>query len=136
MFAIGDFEYNYIWHSAQNASNYTALTFGVMFSELAVNFKSFQSGSERYKARLYVGHDGSMIRLASGLGLGKISTLKWPALGSEMVMEVWKANGQNFVRVMHEGTPVETLSWVPLTDFISLLESQVPPDLYNTCMDV
>ncbi|KZT19843.1 phosphoglycerate mutase-like protein [Neolentinus lepideus HHB14362 ss-1] len=136
VFAIGDFEYNYIWHSAQNASNYTALTFGVMFSELAVNFKSFQAGSERYKARLYVGHDGSMIRLASGLGLGKIATLRWPALGSEMAMEVWKANGKNFVRVMHEGTPVQTLSWVPLTDFISLLESQVPPDLYNTCMDV
>lgn len=38
-----------------------------------------------------MGHDGSMIRLAAGLGLGKASNggvLKWPAMGSEIVMEV------------------------------------------------
>lgn len=59
-----------------------------MFQELAMNFQLFQSGGETFKMRFYVGHDGSMIRLASGLGLGKISSLRWPALGSEIVMEV------------------------------------------------
>jgi hypothetical protein len=39
---------------------------GVMFYELAQNFKSFQAGDDPYKLRFYVGHDGSMIRLASG----------------------------------------------------------------------
>jgi hypothetical protein len=81
---------------------------GVMFYELAHNLKSFQSGSEQYKLRFYVGHDGSMIRLASGnvaysirpsfrthmlvcwtgLGLGKDGPLRWPAMGSEIVLEV------------------------------------------------
>lgn len=59
-----------------------------MFYELAQNFKSLQSGREPYKLRFYVGHDGSMIRLASGLGLGKITPLRWPAMGSEIVLEV------------------------------------------------
>ena len=56
--------------------------------ELAMNFNSFKSGTESHKLRFYVGHDGSMIRLASGLGFGKVAPLRWPALGSEIVMEV------------------------------------------------
>jgi 2-phosphoxylose phosphatase len=59
-----------------------------MFSELAQNFIDFRAGTEPHKLRFYVGHDGSMIRLASGLGIGKDSLLRWPALGSEFVMEV------------------------------------------------
>lgn len=76
--ALGDFEYkyvglqsgfcatdpvsSYIWNTAQNASEYNALTFGVMYKELASNFQSFAAGKETRKARLYVGHDGSMVR--------------------------------------------------------------------------
>ena len=59
-----------------------------MFQELAMNFNLFKSGGESFKLRFYVGHDGSMVRLASGLGFGKIAPLRWPALGSEIVMEV------------------------------------------------
>ncbi|CAL1698559.1 unnamed protein product [Somion occarium] len=133
VFAIGDFEYNYIWNAAQNASTYNQLTFGVFFQELVQNFKLFRSGEEKFKARLFVGHDGSMIRLASGLGLGKISPLRWPALGSEIVMEAWQEKESNFVRVIHEGTPVKGLEWMPLDDFITLLQSQVPADILSVC---
>jgi hypothetical protein len=79
---------SYIWNVADKAADYVKLTFGVFFSELAQNFKAFLSGSESYKLRFYVGHDGTMIRLAAGLGIGKASTLRWPGLGSEIVMEV------------------------------------------------
>jgi hypothetical protein len=67
------------------------LGLGVFFSELVRNFKSFRLGDERYKLRFYIGHDGTMIRLASGLGLGKSTPLRWPAMGSEIVMEVRRA---------------------------------------------
>jgi hypothetical protein len=79
---------SYIWNAAENATEYVQLTFGVFFSELAQNFRAFLSGKEPYKLRFYVGHDGTMIRLAAGLGLGKYATLRWPGLGSEIVMEV------------------------------------------------
>ena len=59
---------------------------GVMFQELAQNFISFKAGGETFKLRFYVGHDGSMVRLASGLGIQ--GPLRWPALGSEFVFEV------------------------------------------------
>jgi hypothetical protein len=59
-----------------------------MFGELAANMRSFQAGTEKHRARLYVGHDGSMIRLAAGLGLGHSSPLRGPAMGSELIFEV------------------------------------------------
>ena len=34
---------------------------------------------------------------------------------------------------MHEGKPIELLQWVPLNDFIGLLEGQVPKDLLQMC---
>jgi 2-phosphoxylose phosphatase len=108
-------------------------------------------GKETYKLRLYVGHDGSMIRLASGLGIGKPGsdgTLRWPALGSEIVFEVWRVGKSSssssgsdvshvglYARVMHEGTPVEGLEWVPVEQMVALLESNVPSDLFNKCTE-
>jgi len=137
VYSIGDWEYNYIWNMAENATMYNQLTFGVMFDELAQNFKSFQSGDEPYKLRLYVGHDGSMIRLASGLGFGKDAPLRWPAMGSEIILEVWCTETmEHFVRVIREGTPAPQLQWVALNDFIEILEQQVANDIYQTCMGI
>lgn len=61
---------------------------GVYFMELAQNMRAIARGDEKYRMRLYVGHDGSMIRLVSGLGIGRQRGLMWPALGSEVVIEV------------------------------------------------
>lgn len=56
-----------------------------------MNMRAIIAGTEPFKLRLYSGHDGSMIRLASGLGLGKPESdgrLRWPALGGEIIFEV------------------------------------------------
>jgi len=134
VFQIGDFEYNYIWKAAQGASTYNSLTFGVMFRELAQNFVAFQKGQETFRLRLYVGHDGSMIRLASGLRIE--GPLRWPALGSEFIFEVWKTHDNSlFVRVMHEGTPAVGLEWLPLDNFIALLQENVPENIFEQCLN-
>lgn len=77
---------------------------GVAIMELAYNFKQFRAGEDKYKMHLFVAHDGSMIRLAALLGLGQVSSLRWPALGSEIVMEVhslgyriWQWTGTDIV---------------------------------------
>ncbi|EIW76979.1 phosphoglycerate mutase-like protein [Coniophora puteana RWD-64-598 SS2] len=134
VFGIGDWEYNYIWNAAQNASTYNSLTFSVAFEELSMNFKRFRAGNETHKMRFYVAHDGSMIRLMSGLGFGKVAPLRWPELGSEIVMEVWRdASADQHVRVMFQGTPFPSLEWVPLNDFISLLDASVVQNVFETC---
>lgn len=117
-----------------------------------MNFQLFESGNETFKLRFYAGHDGTMVRLASALGFGNIQPLRWPALGSEINMEVcvsiptpsrcrvtytlaqvWQANSSNFVRVLHEGTVVPTFEWQPLANFISLLNSAITPNLFTAC---
>jgi 2-phosphoxylose phosphatase len=83
--------HSYIWNAAPQSNEYTRLTYGVMFHELALHFKAIAVGSELPRSRLYIGHDGSMIRLASGLGFGKSTAngpLRWPGLGSEIIFEV------------------------------------------------
>jgi 2-phosphoxylose phosphatase len=61
---------------------------GVMISEIAHSFREWEAGHDSHKLRLHVGHDGSMIRLNALIGLGNITPLRWPGLGSEVIMEV------------------------------------------------
>jgi hypothetical protein len=119
---------------------------GAMFSELADALSV-----PKHRLELYVAHDLSIVRLAAGL---EIFPLRWPRLGSEIVIEVrrrlprsiaadrwdhidqiWKDQfAKKFVRVFYDGELVGSLSWVPLNGFISRLRRQVPEHLYERCM--
>ncbi|KAI0262811.1 phosphoglycerate mutase-like protein [Gloeopeniophorella convolvens] len=128
VFALGDFEYDYIWRAAQNASTYNTLTFGVFFSELA---DALAGPSYTHRLALYVGHDGSLVRLLAGLGA---SQLRWPALGTEVIFEVWEARGARFVRVLFQGTPFPGLEWIALDTLVGKLRALVPDNLFARCM--
>jgi hypothetical protein len=39
-----------------------------------------------------------------------------------------------FVRIMYEGRPFNALKWVPLENFILLLEEKIPGQIYTSCM--
>ncbi|KAN0129956.1 phosphoglycerate mutase [Lactarius tabidus] len=128
VFAIGDFEYDYIWHAAQNASTYTSLTFGAFFAELA---DALAAPMFAHRLALYVGHDGSLVRLLAGLGA---FPLRWPAFGAEVVFEVWEVDGVRFVRVFYDGTVLSGLEWVQLDEFVGRLRALVPDRLFEQCM--
>jgi len=127
IFALGNFEADYLWHLAKTASEYTQLTFGVLFSELADALES-----PKHRLALYVAHDISIVRLAAGL---KIFPLRWPRLGSEIAIEIWKVkNNRRFVRVLYDGELVDSLQWIPLGNFIRLLRHEVPEHIFEKCM--
>ncbi|KAI6025497.1 hypothetical protein EDC04DRAFT_2659436, partial [Pisolithus marmoratus] len=147
----------YIFNDSPQANQYVKLTFGVFFAELANTLRhvstwnTFHTGGEenlkdndnvashvararrppRHKLHMYVGHDGSMVRLAAGLGLGHANDLWWPAMGSEIVIEVWHASHDIlYVRTLHEGSPAPPpLDWILLGEFIQLPEDLVPENL-------
>ena len=57
--------------------------------------------------------------------------MDWISCGAP---KVWRTqDSSQFVRIMHEGTPVGTLDWIPLDDFIGILESNVPENLFEAC---
>jgi 2-phosphoxylose phosphatase len=51
------------------------------------------------------------------------------------MMQVWrrKGDGVRFVRVLHEGTPVSALQWTPFSEFVDLVEAQVPTNIVQAC---
>ncbi len=84
----GHWEYDYIWNSGTGADNYVKYGFGVFIQELSRNLQRFKSGEDSYKLKYYVGHDGTMVRLYKSLGLA--GAFQWPAMGSEVVLEVYR----------------------------------------------
>ncbi|KAI0264145.1 phosphoglycerate mutase-like protein [Gloeopeniophorella convolvens] len=129
IFELGNIEFDYLWHTANNATESNQLTFGAMFSELADGLES-----PRHRLMLYVAHDLSVVRLASGL---EIFPIHWPKLGSEIVIEIWKdKHDERFVRVLYDGAVVRHLGWTPLERFLQHLRRQVPKDLFEKCTAV
>ncbi|KAH8926558.1 phosphoglycerate mutase-like protein [Atractiella rhizophila] len=133
VFQAGDWEYNYIWNEAARAKEYSKLGFSVMFQELVLLFQSIKRGEESHKLRLYIGHDGSMIRLLSVLDFP--SPIRWPALGSEVAMEVWVHGGKKFVRVLFNGEVVKGFEWMNLEEWIGRLEGGVVDGLSKVCYE-
>ncbi|KAH9044119.1 phosphoglycerate mutase-like protein [Lactarius hengduanensis] len=129
IFELGNFEGDYLWHRAETATEYNQLTFGVLFSELADALEA-----PKHKLALYVAHDSSIVRLAAGL---EIFPLRWPRLGSEIVIEIWRdRKSRRFVRVLYDGETVESLKWTPLQDFLGVLRNQVPDHIFERCASV
>ncbi|KAI6019064.1 hypothetical protein EDC04DRAFT_2740171 [Pisolithus marmoratus] len=147
----------YVFNDSPQANQYIKLTFGVFFAEFANTLRhvstrntSYTGGEEnlrdndgeishvarerrppKHKLHMYVGHDGSMVRLAAGLGIGHANGLRWPAMDSEVVIEVWHAShGMLYIRILREGSPAPPpLDWILLGKFIQLLEDLVPENL-------
>ncbi|SJX62622.1 related to acid phosphatase [Sporisorium reilianum f. sp. reilianum] len=140
----GHWEYDYIWNSGAGADDYVKYGFGVFVQELSRSFKRFASGEDKYKMRYTVGHDGTMVRLYKSLGLA--GQFKWPAMGSEVVMEVYEHKGQHFVRILKDGKTMQTvnkdlasdaqgnIAWTPLDKVTAYLDSRVPSDIYSKCV--
>jgi 2-phosphoxylose phosphatase len=121
----------------------------VFFAELA---DALAVRTFKHRLSLYVGHDGTLVRLLAGLGA---IPLRWPSFGSEVVLEVrtsctrvettlflyltcaqvWEESlgGRRFIRVFHEGTILRGMEWVRLDEFIEMLRVLVPAGLFERC---
>lgn len=141
----GHWEYDYIWNSGGGADDYVKYGFGVFVQELSRNLQRFQSGEEEYKLKWYVGHDGTIVRLYKSLGLA--GSFQWPAMGAEVVLEVYKQGKDYYMRAMKDGKTMKTVAkdlqsdpegnfgWVKLDKVIAYLNGRVPSDLYSKCVN-
>ncbi|KAK9381864.1 histidine phosphatase superfamily [Kockiozyma suomiensis] len=133
VFRLGDYEYNYIFRQAQNATLYSATHYGAFLSELIAHLKGKISGTISTVYRHNIAHDGSIAPL---LGALQIDYLRWPGMGSEVVFELWRKNNSHAyaVRVLYSGKPLSTqtplgvLDMVDADEFIAYLEGLVGVD--------
>lgn len=94
VYAEGDWEYNYIWNRSPRADEYVKYSTAVLAKELTLNLRAVldeKQGDE--KVRFIIGHDGTMVRLLKTLA--QSDTIRWPALGSEVVFEIWRSGQEN-----------------------------------------
>ncbi|GAC72039.1 hypothetical protein PANT_6d00041 [Moesziomyces antarcticus T-34] len=142
-YAEGHWEYDWIWNSSPSADQYVRYGFGVFTQELARNLHMLKNGQDHRKLKYYIGHDGTMVRLYKTLALD--GAFKWPALGSEIVFEVYKTTQGMYVRVLKDAKPIKTtakdiadsqgyISWTPIEKLAAYLDARVPSDLYAKCV--
>lgn len=135
VFRLGDYEYDYIYNSAENVTEYNAYHYGVWIGELLENLKNAVNRASPVQYRHNIAHDGSMAPLLGNLG---ITFLRWPGLGAELSFELWESGENYFMRVLYGGQPLQTtwagaLSWLPYDQFVSHMSSKFPSDIFTRC---
>ena len=100
VYAEGNWEYNYIWNASPNADEYTKYSIGLLVKEFAILLQNIKDGKNAKKLSLFVGHDGTMVRLFKTVGMPFIM---WPGMGSELNFEIYKTKEnppKHYVRIL------------------------------------
>jgi 2-phosphoxylose phosphatase len=134
---MGDWEWDFYWVAQPNVTLYITAVEGLFIGEILAHFEEVTAGLSPLKLSHTFAHDGDMGPVLGALG---IQSLRWPALGSSLAMELWQTSDPTenyYVRVLYSGAPLRTstgdLSWVPYTQFKSTLEVFVPTDIVSLC---
>lgn len=129
VFRAGDWEWNYYWVTNPYVKDYITSVQGLFLAEVADRIEAVVSGAEKLKFSHTFAHDGDIGPIAGALG---ISALRWPGMGSNIAMELWKSGNDHYVRVLYCGSPIRStagdLSWMPVENFVALLRQYVPSE--------
>ncbi|KAG8674272.1 hypothetical protein FPOAC1_000236 [Fusarium poae] len=105
VYRLGQWEYSQIYRDAPASLAASATSWGVWIAELASHFRQVMSGKQDILYLHNFAHDGSVSRLLSIL---QIDVMVWPGMGSEVVFELYKKDGQYFVRVLFSGKTLKS----------------------------
>ncbi|KAL7624749.1 hypothetical protein AAE478_006321 [Parahypoxylon ruwenzoriense] len=90
VYRIGQWEYSQIYRDAPTSLMASSTTHGVWIAELSEHLRGAMSGKQELIYFHNIAHDGSLSRLLSVL---QIDVMVWPGMGSEIVFELYKRNG-------------------------------------------
>ena len=142
VFRLGLYEYSYIYRSSSQSLSASTPSYGVYIAELAQNIRDMVSGASPIIYRHNVAHDGSLAMLLSIL---QVDVMIWPGLGAELVFEIYKNDGERFVRILWGGSlfrssnpKLSLVDMLPLDTLLGYFDGLVGvgaskiPDMCNT----
>jgi acid phosphatase len=100
VYRLGQYEYSFIYRDSPRSLEASVGSYGVFMAELADNMRSAVAGKSPILYRHNVAHDGSVSRLLSIL---QIEQMVWVGMGSEVVFEIYKKMGKNYLRILWGG---------------------------------
>lgn len=121
VYRMGQWEYSQIYRDASDSLAASSTTYGVWIAELSAHLRDVVAEKQGLSYFHNVAHDGSVSRLLSIL---QVDVMVWPGMGSEVVFEMYKQNGDApvspepqvegtngsgfFVRVLFGGQPLKS----------------------------
>ncbi|KAI1134274.1 phosphoglycerate mutase-like protein [Hypoxylon sp. FL0543] len=90
VYRMGQWEYSQIYRDAPTSLAASTATYGVWIAELSEHFRNVMAGEEGPIYFHNIAHDGSVSRLLSIL---QADIMVWPGMGSEVVFELYRRNG-------------------------------------------
>lgn len=139
VFRAGDWEWNYWFRGSDLAREYIQLVAGLFIGEVVRRLEGVGEGRRDWVYSHNFVHDGDLGPVLGALG---IKALRWPGMGANVAVEVWRTDGDNeafFARVLYSGRTVETIhgpmEWMPLRELLEILRGFVPGDIVSMCQD-
>lgn len=135
VFVAGDWEYNYYWVDRENVTEAIQLTSGLYIKDMLKQLQDVADGKSSLTYIHHFMHDGDIAPLAGSLG---IRSLRWPGMGSNIAIELWKTDDkQTFVRVLYGGHTLQSrhgnMDWMPFDRFVHVWSQYVPRDFVRQC---
>ena len=131
VFRLGEYEYDFLYRSANWTLQAAVARYGVYVAELASNIRASIAGTSSIKYRHNIAHDGSISPLLSIL---QIDVMVWPGMGAEIVFEIFSKAGTSdrYLRVLWGGKVLKSnnptlgiLNMVPVDRILTYFDGLV-----------
>ncbi|UKZ69860.1 uncharacterized protein TrAtP1_010865 [Trichoderma atroviride] len=138
VFRAGDWEWNHYWRNNSLVTKYIQVTEGLFIGEIVRRLQAVSGKTQKYVYAHTFIHDGDIGPILGALG---IDQLRWPAMASNIAIEVWETTAQQkkayYARVLYSGHTLRSIhgnmDWIPLNQLIDILQVYVPEDIVALC---
>lgn len=128
---LGHWEYDYNYYAHPDATDYGKYRYGNFTTELANNLQDVIDGGRSVKYQHNIAHDGSISGLTAVLSeFIDLGFFQWPGMGSEYVFELYKSQGQYYLRILYGGVERK---FVPAQQFFDYLDEQEVAEMSLQC---
>ncbi|KAF9081198.1 hypothetical protein BGX29_004691, partial [Mortierella sp. GBA35] len=125
VFRAGDWEWQFYWRRSPQVIQYIQAVGGLFIGEIVGRLQAVLDGKQEYVYAHTFLHDNDLGPILGAFG---IDIMRWPAMGSNIAIEIWETTAEQphkaptttyYARVLYSGHPIKTiygtLNWIELS---------------------